>query len=205
MILMCWIALGALFNSLLMHLSFIDGLYYSVVTIETIGFGDIVPKSVGARVFTGFYSVVGILNLAVAVSTTRDTIVESFEHSYKASLHSLKEMQRKHRQHKALRKAQKAALKNILEMAEVPVYVKKRHARGMRVTLNIEALTQDQRERAMKDAEANVQRHETDLTMHRTRTGSSSFSSETVRRTLTLMPSMLMGYQRHTSRTWRAK
>lgn len=56
MILLCWITLGGLVFSLLMQLSFIDGLYFTVVSIETIGFGDIHPNSTASRVFGVVYN-----------------------------------------------------------------------------------------------------------------------------------------------------
>lgn len=78
-ILFCYIALGALANSFLIvssvlaiyllisscfqDLDFIDALYFTVVCIETVGFGDIVPLTTGARIFTCAYVAVGVLNL----------------------------------------------------------------------------------------------------------------------------------------------
>ena len=41
-----YIAFGALINSILLHQSFINGLYFSVVSIETIGLPD-VPVACG--------------------------------------------------------------------------------------------------------------------------------------------------------------
>ena len=37
-----------------------QALYFSVVTISTVGYGDIAPSSTGSRVFTGFYILVGV-------------------------------------------------------------------------------------------------------------------------------------------------
>ena len=56
MMLFCWIAFGGLVFSILMDLSFIDGLYFTVVSIQSIGFGDLKPTSSAARVFTIFYN-----------------------------------------------------------------------------------------------------------------------------------------------------
>src|SRR5277367_2453766 len=50
-ILISYIAFGALVNSFLLHLSFVNALYFTVVTIETIGFGDIHPDSTASAVF----------------------------------------------------------------------------------------------------------------------------------------------------------
>ncbi|CCO32747.1 hypothetical protein BN14_06810 [Rhizoctonia solani AG-1 IB] len=76
-------ALGAMCYSFIMDLSFQNGLYFTVVSIETVGFGDIVLTTTLGRVFSIFYNTFGIINLGLAVSTTRETIIESFENSYR--------------------------------------------------------------------------------------------------------------------------
>ncbi|CAE6459001.1 hypothetical protein ACGC1H_002100 [Rhizoctonia solani] len=83
MILLCYIALGAMCYSFIMSLSFQNGLYFTVVSIETVGFGDIILTTTLGRVFSIFYNTFGIINLGLAVSTTRETIIESFENSYR--------------------------------------------------------------------------------------------------------------------------
>lgn len=45
-----------------------DFLYYSIITMTTLGFGDIVPRSYPARVFTMLQAMVGQLYLAVFVA-----------------------------------------------------------------------------------------------------------------------------------------
>ncbi|KAG8706743.1 hypothetical protein FRC09_002242, partial [Ceratobasidium sp. 395] len=83
MVLLCYIALGAMCYSFIMDLSFQNGLYFTVVSIETVGFGDIILTTTAGRVFSIFYNTFGIINLGLAVSTTRETIIESFENSYR--------------------------------------------------------------------------------------------------------------------------
>ncbi|KAJ7222053.1 hypothetical protein B0H12DRAFT_1241106 [Mycena haematopus] len=51
-LLLSYIALGALIHSFLLSLNFIDAMYFTLVSIETIGFGDIQPHTTGARLFT---------------------------------------------------------------------------------------------------------------------------------------------------------
>lgn len=81
MILLVWIAVGAGVYSALIDIPFHTSLYFTVVTIETIGFGDITPKTVAARIFTFFYALIGLLNIALAVTTMRGLIAESFRHA----------------------------------------------------------------------------------------------------------------------------
>lgn len=88
--LLVYIALGALVNSLLLHLNFIDGLYFTVVTIETIGFGDIHPDNTATRIFTCFYMAFGIINVGVAVAMTRETVLEGLDLSYRKRLRDLR-------------------------------------------------------------------------------------------------------------------
>lgn len=87
MILLVYLAFGALgFMFLLGHgqrISFINALYFTVVSIETIGFGDIRPTTLGSRIFLFFYAPLGILNLAVAVGAARDTLVEYWKAAYR--------------------------------------------------------------------------------------------------------------------------
>ncbi|TEB29894.1 voltage-gated potassium channel [Coprinellus micaceus] len=75
-VLLTYIAFGALIQSFILKLSFIDALYFTVATIETVGFGDIIPTSTGSRVFTMFYITFGILHIAVAVSYAREALLE---------------------------------------------------------------------------------------------------------------------------------
>lgn len=42
------------------HLSFLDALYYTVVTIATVGYGDITPVTTGGKIFSIFLIIIGI-------------------------------------------------------------------------------------------------------------------------------------------------
>ncbi|KIK54974.1 hypothetical protein GYMLUDRAFT_48173 [Collybiopsis luxurians FD-317 M1] len=81
--LLVYIAFGSLIESVLLDLNFIDALYFTVCSIETIGFGDVLPVTTGSKVFVCFYSIFGIINLALAVSLTREIVVEALEAGYR--------------------------------------------------------------------------------------------------------------------------
>ena len=40
--------------------SWVDSIYFSVITLTTIGFGDFAPSTAGGKIFTIFYIVIGI-------------------------------------------------------------------------------------------------------------------------------------------------
>jgi hypothetical protein len=48
--------------------SWIDSLYFSVVTLATVGYGDLTPQSEEGRLFTVFYIVVGIGIFAAVIN-----------------------------------------------------------------------------------------------------------------------------------------
>lgn len=93
-ILFVYIALGSLINSFLLSLSFINALYFTVTTIETIGFGDIAPDSVASRVFICFYAAFGIVNLAVVVGMVQETVREGLQVGYLRRLRDIRERRR---------------------------------------------------------------------------------------------------------------
>jgi voltage-gated potassium channel len=60
---------GALFYRWAEGWSFVDGLYFSAVTLTTIGYGDLAPTGTGAKLFTVVYSFAGIGIIAAFVTT----------------------------------------------------------------------------------------------------------------------------------------
>lgn len=56
----CLIAVGTVLFSALEDWSLVDSFYFSVVTVTTVGFGDLTPDTDAAKIFTVFYIVVGI-------------------------------------------------------------------------------------------------------------------------------------------------
>jgi voltage-gated potassium channel len=63
------IAIGTSFYTFTEGWRVIDALYFSVVTLTTIGFGDVVPTTDLAKLFTVVYSLVGIGILASFVAS----------------------------------------------------------------------------------------------------------------------------------------
>lgn len=54
------ILLGSVFYHFVEGLGYTDSFYFSAMTLTTVGYGDIVPLSSFGKLFTVFYSLVGI-------------------------------------------------------------------------------------------------------------------------------------------------
>jgi voltage-gated potassium channel len=67
------ITLGTVVYHFVEKLSWVDAYYFSVVTLATVGYGDIVPKTSFGKVFTTLYILggVGILTTFISYSTRR--------------------------------------------------------------------------------------------------------------------------------------
>lgn len=57
--------------------SYVDSLYFSVVTLTTIGFGDFAPQTDAGKLFTVFYIIMGIGVIL--------TFINTLQHHYKES------------------------------------------------------------------------------------------------------------------------
>ena len=123
MLLLVYIALGALINSFLIGLNFINGLYFTVVSIETVGFGDIVPDNTKSRVFICFYIIFGILNLGVAVGVARETIFEQMQIRYQKRLAKIRKNYRDHRRWRSWERKWKRAVEWRLKEASAEIWI----------------------------------------------------------------------------------
>lgn len=55
--------------------SWLDSVYFSVVTISTVGFGDFSPETAAGKIFTMAYIIVGLGIFVTAATTVADTIL----------------------------------------------------------------------------------------------------------------------------------
>ncbi|KAI0074973.1 voltage-gated potassium channel [Panus rudis PR-1116 ss-1] len=123
MVLLVYVAFGALCNTFIQDLTFIDGLYFTVVTIETVGFGDITPNNTGARVFTCCYMVFGIINIGVAIGMTRETILEGLEVGYRKRIRRMRLRRREARRFRRWEARWRNAVEWRLKEKGLPVWV----------------------------------------------------------------------------------
>lgn len=60
---------GTIFYHIVEKLSWLDSIYFCVVTLATVGYGDITPKTPLGKVFTIFYILIGIGIIAFFANT----------------------------------------------------------------------------------------------------------------------------------------
>ncbi len=71
------IATGTVFYRYFMPLKWLDAIYFSVITITTVGYGDIHPTNDITKIFTIFYVLIGVgiiassLNIIVKISAQK--------------------------------------------------------------------------------------------------------------------------------------
>ncbi|KAK5828740.1 hypothetical protein F5H01DRAFT_328785 [Linnemannia elongata] len=77
-----YLAIGALIFIYLEKWTFLDALFFVMVTITTIGFGDRVPQTTGGRIFVVVYAAGGIVLLALAINAIRYVILEDLHRRF---------------------------------------------------------------------------------------------------------------------------
>ncbi|KAG0274984.1 hypothetical protein BGZ96_003999, partial [Linnemannia gamsii] len=82
MALCIYMAVGALVCIYLEKWTFLDAMFFVMVTITTIGFGDKAPQTLGGRIFVVFYAAGGIVLLALAISAIRYVILEDMHQRF---------------------------------------------------------------------------------------------------------------------------
>jgi voltage-gated potassium channel Kch len=54
------LAIGTVVYHLVEHFSWLDAYYFSVITLATVGYGDLVPHTSFGKIFTTFYIFIGV-------------------------------------------------------------------------------------------------------------------------------------------------
>tara|TARA_B100000795_G_scaffold168587_1_gene126993 strand:- start:1048 stop:1548 length:501 start_codon:yes stop_codon:yes gene_type:complete len=63
-----WIGIGTLTLCLAEEWTFLEGIYFSIVTLTTVGFGDLFPATLGGRIFLIVFAMIGLGILAVMLT-----------------------------------------------------------------------------------------------------------------------------------------
>jgi hypothetical protein len=95
-----WISLGALVYRAIEGWSYNTSVYFVIATVTTIGYGNITPVTLGGRLFTYPYALLGIVGVAFTLDATREKLAETV-----AALARLVE-----RRHQARRRARRGAV-----------------------------------------------------------------------------------------------
>jgi voltage-gated potassium channel len=75
------IACASVFYHYMEKWSWLDSVYFSVVAISTVGFGDISPQTAPGKIFTIFYLLVGLGIFVAAATTIADAIINERDRS----------------------------------------------------------------------------------------------------------------------------
>ncbi|KAF8804604.1 voltage-gated potassium channel [Phlegmacium glaucopus] len=122
-VLLCYLTFGSFIQTFLLKTTFLDALYFTVVTIEAIGFGDIHPTSTGTRIFTSLYISGGMVNIALAVALSREALLEAAAAGFRERVKKLRAQQRK----RHIRDRWRAAVKWRLRAKNLPLWIEDDH------------------------------------------------------------------------------
>ena len=73
------IGAGAVFYHGVEHLSWLDSFYLTIVTLTTVGYGDISPQTAAGKVFTMLYILIGIGILVALISDVARHVIGNDE------------------------------------------------------------------------------------------------------------------------------
>jgi voltage-gated potassium channel Kch len=77
------LGVGILFYHVFEKLSWVDAYYFSVITLTTVGYGDITPHTPGQKIFTTFYILIGVGIITTFVGTAARVRQERRENRHK--------------------------------------------------------------------------------------------------------------------------
>lgn len=71
--------MGTVFYSSVEHLRWLNALYFSVITLTTVGYGDFAPQTDTGKIFTMFYLIIGIGILLAFISVISDHAITNYQ------------------------------------------------------------------------------------------------------------------------------
>ena len=70
------IGIGTVFYRLVEGFSWVDSFYFTIMTLTTVGYGDLYPVTKIGKLFTAFYVIVGLGVLLAFVSFISERVIE---------------------------------------------------------------------------------------------------------------------------------
>ncbi len=70
-----FITFGAMFYHFVEKFSWVDSFYFTFITLATIGYGDLAPKTSAGKIFTMFYALLGITLFVILAKIVLSTVV----------------------------------------------------------------------------------------------------------------------------------
>ncbi|KAF9917684.1 hypothetical protein FBU30_000627 [Linnemannia zychae] len=142
-----YLAIGALAFIYLERWTFLDALFFVMVTITTIGFGDRTPQTTGGRIFVIIYGACGIVLLALAVNAIRYVILEDLHRrfSIKAKERKLKrDARRRERRNQHIhQEEQQSQIQQAIERLQTLTRSKSVPASGASMPLEASSVSRD--------------------------------------------------------------
>lgn len=77
------IAFGTVFYHLVEKFSWLNSYYFSVVTLATVGYGDLTPKTDAGKIFTTFYIFTGVGIITTFISYTAKRRAQRYEERHR--------------------------------------------------------------------------------------------------------------------------
>lgn len=75
------IGIGTVFYNLVEDFPWVDAYYFSVVTLATVGYGDLAPQTTAGKLFTTFYIFIGVGIVTTFITYTLRRRVEARRNS----------------------------------------------------------------------------------------------------------------------------
>ncbi len=63
------VIIGVTFYHYVEHLSWLDAYYFSIITLTTVGYGDISPETPAGKIFTTLYIIAGVGIITAFITT----------------------------------------------------------------------------------------------------------------------------------------
>ena len=92
------LAIGTVYYANAEGWSYVDSFYFSTITLTTIGFGDFVPQTQAAKIFTSMYALLGIGIMLYILSSVIGVFIFKQERYFDKLFFPLRKMRKKERE-----------------------------------------------------------------------------------------------------------